>query len=400
MNLVDDEVNKKFPSGCFLPLNAIAIHPQGYPHFCLTSTLESKGSIKDLNENRKNIHLQLLSGDWPDSCKRCLNKEKRNLQSRRTRTWERKIKIYGRELAELYVNNQIEPNIRHLEISFSNVCNISCAMCSSEFSSTWINHDSKAIEQGLQFREFTKPFQKIARASPNLLEEVLTQSDNLDLIIVKGGEPTREPLALDFLEKISERSKNKKSPYVFIQSNGTRPPKEWIYRLKNLKLEIGFSFDGWGNVFNWIRGANFDQVLSHFHEISELDFVRSMSIDFTLSAYNCFHLPIFLEKITELKSKIPKLDRCPVFQWVQQPYASPLNLKQENREKILELSDNILNKNEKFFLNSDNLRKILLQPRAKVESIQQGIQWYEYMNKIRGFKMEEYDELIRESLFN
>ena len=271
-------------------------------------------------------------------------------------------------------------------------------MCSSEFSTSWIKHDENAQKQGLEFRAFTQPYRRVARVSRELLDEVLLHVDDLDLIIVKGGEPTREPLALDFLETVSERSAGKRGPSVFIQSNGTRPPKEWIYRLKNLNLEVGFSFDGWGNVFDWIRGAKFEQVLAHFREINEIDFVKSMSIDFTLSAYNCFHLPEFFERVAELKTQVNKLAECPVFQWVQQPYASPINLKEHDRAKILERCLPILDKEDKFFLNSDNLKKILQHPRASVESIRQAQQWFEYMNQVRGFNLREFDQQIRNSL--
>src|SRR6218665_2850116 len=68
---------KKFPNGCFLPLNAIAVHPQGFPHFCLTSTLKRGAALSEFAEARREIHQQLLKGEWPATCTRCLNKEKR-----------------------------------------------------------------------------------------------------------------------------------------------------------------------------------------------------------------------------------------------------------------------------------------------------------------------------------
>lgn len=95
---------------------------------------------------------------------------------------------------------------------------------------------------------------------------------------------------------------------------------------------------------------------------------------------------------------MPKLKECPVFQWVQQPYASPLNLKLEDRKRIADLSLPILETHRDFFLNSENLIRILQQPRAETPSILQAQRWFEYMNKIRGFSLGDSEALVRNSL--
>lgn len=82
------------------------------------------------------------------------------------------------------------------------------------------------------------------------------------------------------------------------------------------------------------RGTNFDQVIKHLFSLNEYPFVKSLTIDFTLSAFNCFQLPEFLENIVKLRKQVNKISECPVFQWVQQPYGSPLNLKLKDGEEI------------------------------------------------------------------
>jgi MoaA/NifB/PqqE/SkfB family radical SAM enzyme len=389
---------ESFPKGCFLPLNAIAVHPQGFPHFCLTSTMKHEGGLKDFEAKRMEIHEALLRGEWPTTCLRCKNKEDRNLQSRRTRTWERKAAMYGMELAKNIVENESRATIRHLEISFSNVCNISCVMCSSEFSSSWIPLDKRAVEGGIQFRDFTTPFQKIHKINKELLDEIVEHLEDIDLIIIKGGEPTREPVCLEFLKKVASSTKKKSNLSVFLQSNGTRDPKEWMVGLEDLNFEVGFSIDGWNEVFRWIRGADFERVLNHFIEIQNKNSVKSVSIDFTLSAFNCFHLPEFFEELIELKKRSPKLLEVPVFQWVQQDYASPLNLRIEDRIRIADQLEPIMKKGGDLFLNSENLLRVLRQPRANESSIEKARTWYDYLKSIRGYAMKDWDQKIVESL--
>lgn len=384
--------NPTKPQGCFLPMNAVAVHPQGFSHFCLNSTLPPSPSLAGLEENRRSVHRRLLDGEWPDSCRRCENKEKQRLSSRRTLVWERKSRIYGRAEAERLVLAAEKPAVRHLEISFSNLCNLSCAMCSSEFSTGWSRHDRRAREQGLEFRDFTAPFEKPARVSRELLAEILDHADQLDLIIVKGGEPTLEPLCLEFLQKLAGRAK---APNVFIQSNGTRPPSEWVKELRGLRLEIGVSMDGWGPVFEWIRGGKFDQVLSHLRELDQVDFVGGLTIDFTLSLFNGFHLPEFLERVTALRSELTKLKECPVFQWAQQPFASVLNLREADRAKIAEQARPFLA--DGFFLDHEVLLGTLSRPRIDAASRQQALRWLDFITQMRGTALSAEPQ-IRESL--
>lgn len=372
--------------GCFLPLNAIAVHPHGERKFCLTSTLPSIKNSADFDAQRIKIHQELLSGEWPASCKSCKFKENQGIQSRRTRTWERKISRYGESESVEMLTQQEKPYIRHLEITFSNLCNITCAMCSSEFSSSWVKLDKKALDSGLSFREFTRPYQTVNRMSQETMDEVLSHASEFDLVIIKGGEPTIEPQCLEFLQKLG-KLRRENSPLVFIQTNGTRDPSEWLPYTEGLKLEVGFSLDGWGKVGDWIRGTNFDQVLKNFRTVANHPSVQEITVDFTFSLYNCFHLPDFFENILLLKKETSKFKECAVFQWVQQYYASPLALTLESRMRVKERVSVIFNKDPALFLNYENLLKVLELPRLSESSIETARKWADFMNSTRGFSI-------------
>ena len=372
--------------GCFLPLNALAVHPHGDRKFCLTSTLPAIKMAEEFDAQRMSIHKDLLNDKWPASCKSCKFKENQNIQSRRTRTWERKISRYGESEAVEILNKQEKPYIRHLEITFSNLCNITCAMCSSEFSSSWIKLDKKALDSGLNFRDFTRPFQTVNRMTPQMMEEILSHASEFDLVIIKGGEPTIEPLCLEFLQKLGKlRPEN--GPLVFIQTNGTRDPAEWLPYTEGLKLEVGFSLDGWGKIGDWIRGTDFDQVLKNFKTVAMHPSVQEITVDFTFSLFNCFHLADFFEKMLELKRDTPKFRECAVFQWVQQFYASPLSLALESRLKVKDQVSAVFEKDPALFLNFENLLKVLELPRLSEAQIETARKWTHFMNDSRGFSI-------------
>lgn len=369
--------------GCFLPLNALAVHPHGAKKFCLTSSLPPVVDKEEFESQRTEIHQQLLEGKWPQSCHSCKLKESKNIQSRRTRTWERKIARYGETQAVQILQDQNKSYIRHLEITFSNLCNITCAMCSSEFSSSWIKLDQKALDLGLNFRDFTRPYQTVNRLSKMRMEEILEHAAEFDLVIIKGGEPTIEPLCLEFLQRLGKlRPEN--GPLVFIQTNGTRNPLEWLPYTEGLKLEIGFSMDGLGEIGEWIRGTSFNQVLENFMIVARHPSVTEITVDFTFSLYNCFHLSDFFEKMLELKLQFPKFRECAVFQWVQQYYASPLALTLESRLKVREHLIQVFAKDPDFFLNYENLLKVLELPRLSAPLVETAKKWTDFMNETRG----------------
>ncbi|MNL25362.1 hypothetical protein D3C87_1468420 [compost metagenome] len=126
--------------------------------------------------------------------------------------------------------------------------------------------------------------------------------------------------------------------------------------------------------------------------------VVALSVDFTLSSFNVFHLPEFLEKMLELKSQMKKLNLCSVFQWVQQPYASPANLKLEDRQEVAALAHPLLEKDAGFFMNSENLLRVLNLPRASEESRQKALQWHEFLVRQRGSAIYDLQPRLRESL--
>lgn len=94
--------------------------------------------------------------------------------------------------------------------------------------------------EGLSFRNFTETFSKISKASDSLLNNILSEAHDLDLIIVKGGEPTRDPNCLNFLEKVGASSKQNNSLNVFIQTNGTLAPSELGPPLDKAQSKCGF----------------------------------------------------------------------------------------------------------------------------------------------------------------
>jgi hypothetical protein len=270
-------------------------------------------------------------------------------------------------------------------------------MCSSEFSTSWIPRDHEAEASGLKFREFTSPYRRVARVSPALLEEILESSGSLDLVIVKGGEPTRDPRCLDFLERLAHFPGRNQELTVFMQTNGTRNSEEWLPKLAGLRVEVGISLDGWGDLNNWIRGSMFESVLRNLVAVSKSPNVRRVAVDFALSAFNCLHLPIFVDQMNKLAQELPKLDRTPSFQWVQEHYASPLALHASDREEVSRVTREYFSAAGLDAKKLERVEEVLSLPQLAPELVSDCRAWLLHLEKVRGQKLPEGRERLLRS---
>jgi uncharacterized radical SAM superfamily Fe-S cluster-containing enzyme len=83
--------------------------------------------------------------------------------------------------------------VRHVEISFSNKCQMMCAYCHPAVSSMWQDNIS-------EFSEF-KSLEKIEFESDIKIED-LVDVNNLQMLQVTGGEPMLEKSCVDFLKRL------------------------------------------------------------------------------------------------------------------------------------------------------------------------------------------------------
>jgi sulfatase maturation enzyme AslB (radical SAM superfamily) len=227
---------------CSYPWIAAAIRPNGlvipccrYPH------IDEKESHVDNLKVRNtphwvNLRDSMLNGEKIDGCHGCYQDEANGLKSMRHDSLTKYVPI----------SNTITP-IKQLEVSFSNLCNLACAHCSSFFSTKWYSEDVKAGR---------KSKSGILENNFNFDLWDLTELNELKII---GGEPFMEQDQFISLLKKIDLSKIT----LQICTNGTMLPKdelkELIEQCKNVYLQV--SLDGLGTTNDWYRWpSKFDNV--------------------------------------------------------------------------------------------------------------------------------------------
>lgn len=169
----------------------------------------------------------MLTSRSVPGCRRCYEEEAVGKTSLRMR-------YNNRPDFATQVNIQT-PEVRWIEMSFSNVCNMACRMCDERYSSFWKRLNSKGQES------------VESESRPRLeerIQEVIALSSNLFHIKITGGEPFLDPYHKEFLEQIVSKGRSK-SIFLNYSTNGTRPPDEEILSLWSQfsNVEVSMSFD-------------------------------------------------------------------------------------------------------------------------------------------------------------
>ena len=236
--------------------------------------------------------------------------------------------------------------LTYLEMTTSNVCNQTCVMCDSFFSTKW-----KKLEH--HFNRGVNPTFSMSDESVNKILDVLPK---LKILQIKGGEPFADKNNLKILTRLAKINPDCK---VILVSNFQHIPDEWWPVLMALNcLQVGASVDGTHEMFDWIRGGSFDKVTENIKEFNRLvDCKFGFSVNMCISIYNLYNIKATQEYFKDYS--------CNVYNVVQSPnYLSPAIVPKDKLQKIIQdeygddktaVSPNLLNVNH--VINQDLVAK-------------------------------------------
>ncbi len=143
--------------------------------------------------------------------------------------------------------------LKHLDIAFSNACNLTCVMCKSDFSTSWYKADADFAVQH-PWRERFKPWSM----SLDKIDRLATWIPSGLSVEIKGGEPLIDMKVIYFLEKLRDLGKKID---LHLVTNFTLVDDEKVSLLvEHLKSGINVSVDGYGRTYEWMRGFSFAKL--------------------------------------------------------------------------------------------------------------------------------------------
>ena len=283
--------NKSFCIFPFIELHTTYDHTQ----LCCRSSKPVK-NLKDLvdfntDSDYQAIRESMLNGEMlPDYCQDCYGRESKGIVSaRQSETTEWVYRLGIKNLGDL--KNIKKPAFYDLRPN--NKCNLTCRSCNPD--------DSHLIAK--EYKKLKISLEDISKVKHRQDSFDLVEFDNINKLLVAGGEPTIMPEFFKFLEKCIDTGNTNFE--VNVTTNGTQLSNRLKKLVKQFKdFSWVFSIDGYKELNYYSRyPSNWDDIVSNwqYHRTQK----NSVTVNTTISIYN-----------------IDSLDR--LFQWIDQEFPNTL----------------------------------------------------------------------------
>lgn len=278
---------------CLVPWTSIDIDPRGAMLPCCkfdipadkelnitSTTIEEYTNSKFLNK----IKNKMLTGQWPDGCKRCKLEEDNNIKSKRQLDYER--------WKDDWDNYTEDKGYIVASIAFGNTCNLKCIMCGSDSSSRWRKEYHEVYGKDL------KPVEVISAEA----DEIYNAMPNIIHFDIPGGEPLLSEVEKQkaLLTRYVETGQSKNITLHYTTNAQLFPADEWWNLWSHFKeIDMQLSIDGVGKRYEYIRFPAKQKIIEKNVQLyttkeNNLKNFR-LSVSHTISAYNIFYLTEFFD---------------------------------------------------------------------------------------------------------
>lgn len=276
---------------CMFPWVHLNVTPKGdiYP-CCSNNYTEPFGNAKNTtlkeafnNEHMKQLRLNMLSETPSKICEFCYKHEQAGPFSFRNYSKEQFASRFDQVVPTTQADGTVEDfRMHYFDVRFSNICNFKCRTCGSEFSSQWGAEMNKHYDK-------THPI--VIHADDhkgNLLNEVLSQIEYIDLAYFAGGEPLITDEHYTILEEMIRVGRTDITLRYNTNASNIKYKNHDILDLwKHFKkVELSCSVDHYGERAEVLRkGTDWGKVESNLLTFRNLDYV-SFQINTVFSIFN------------------------------------------------------------------------------------------------------------------
>ena len=280
-----------------MPWTHIQLEQDGsYRPCCRTSGFRKKKKyfLKEYLESEELVNLKsdLLNGNLSPSCERCWNDEKLATNSN-----SYSLRLIENESfptdASKHTKDTFE--IKSMEIRTGNICNLSCRMCFSNYSSKWISEISQHetfLTDDVQLRESVGSVRQIFDLNNNSISELVKLARQCRHLLISGGEPFLSKGFIHFLNEIS-LCPEIQNMSIGLSTNATVYRKDIMNLLSKFRnADISISVDGTRKVNEYVRtNSNWDEIKSNLIEFGR-DHSDQLSLTLapTLNVWTIFYI--------------------------------------------------------------------------------------------------------------
>jgi len=289
-------VNRKDLPTCLAPWHALTVKWGGnvIPDIIYKGKLGNIGkqSLREILEGDAYTELREShrKREIPESCQGCVKKEKVG-RSRRLYFWDRidhETKVASKDLTVDSV-----PDIRYLDFTLSNKCNLACIHCDPFVSTGWTK-DGKSLNREKPEYWSKQPI-GYHGASLDFMDNLFKNPEyfrNLQWVALRGGEPLYDEICLSVLQWFVDNG-IASSVSLDISTNATVFKEEFRELFSHFKhVELLISVEATDELYSIIRGGpgyTWDQLnenIEKFYDIPNVEVVFAVTVMIT----NIFNL--------------------------------------------------------------------------------------------------------------
>jgi len=260
---------------------------------------------------------EMMSGTWSQGCHLCKEAEEIGSQSMRhdfDHVLDRVVdlNLYDSDTGEIDF-----ASLRHVEIRFSNSCNMACLHCSDVYSSGWMtklkhyeadeeDRKHKLIQLTREFHKTDKNMNLSISISIEQMEELVSDLNknfpNIMKIDFAGGEVLYQKQFFPCLELLAQHPNAANIRLAFHSNfNAKFDPVKLSKLLEPFDRSIiHMSLDAGKNIYGYFRTGDWDKLTENVRVFREIDKKSELNIVCTTSAYQIMDIENIFESFMEL----------------------------------------------------------------------------------------------------
>jgi len=222
------------------------------------------------SQHMRSLREQFLTGEKPQTCRKCWNEERGGRTSKRMHTLDRLKHM----LPDSEWTADAKP-LMFLDLKLGNICNLKCRICGSWSSSQFAVEEMNQLPNDEEKKK-SYPYQMLRagawpRENERFWAEIDQALDQIRYIEFTGGEPFMIDQHFDMLQGIVDRGIAHQVE-IHYNTNGTQYPERGEAIWKHFKtVEIAFSIDDVGERFEYQRSnAIWPEVVENIQKFKEL----------------------------------------------------------------------------------------------------------------------------------
>lgn len=360
----------------------LTINPDGRILLCCASVKKELAHISEidnlldfynsslLNEIRETMKSGSLPKEW---CYSCIRKRKEG-QSAPIDDWVKSVLDWTDSDSDSY-------KMRFLEFAPSNICNQTCAMCGSVYSSKWVEWDKEAIDSGLTFRQDEDSlnrtgYNKVWSMNDKDIQKIYDVLDTVEYIHLKGGEPFADKRNYEIIKYCSTLEKQ---PVIFATTNFANIPDKVMDLVCNYKyLRFSVSIDGTGKLYEWVRGSSYKQTIDNCKMYMASTGI-SPNVSCTPTLYTLYSLDKYLLEMRDIGFQKIQFNWCSTPSYTSVEAEPEIDYYNDKYKKFLSTFGGVMLGRPEYLYT------------RKHKKIDSNIvrQWIEFLNKKRGFDIRD-----------